>query len=222
MKLTVILTSYNRSRLVQKAVRSVLAQTDPNWRLIIQDDGSGMSTLGPLGSLADADHRITLREHPNVKNRLQVTRYAVLINEALPLVRSELVAYMCDNVEFNPAYVATVRDYFNQHPDTFAGYVYHERDMVNFMSGKRLGKASDFGHWDFTPPGTTFGAITAPRGLLDHSQVIHRLPTAVRWEEDISALKCGDGVFFERLIAAHGPIHPIAPGVVLSKEHLIK
>lgn len=218
MELTIILTSYSRPYFVQRAVESVINQTSKKWRLIIQEDGSGMSVIGPLSKLAQKHHRITMREHPNVTNRREVTRYAVLINEALPSVQSPLVAYMCDNVEYKPDYVESVIDFFTENPKVFSGYVLHERDWWDEHNRRRKGKASDFGAMDYTPPDE--GPIFEPLGRLDHSQVIHRLPTPCRWEEDISVLKYGDGVFFKRLVAEHGQIHPIRPGTVLSMEHL--
>lgn len=36
----VILTTYNRPRLIADAIRSVLQQSDPDWRLYVMDDGS--------------------------------------------------------------------------------------------------------------------------------------------------------------------------------------
>jgi hypothetical protein len=84
----------------------------------------------------------------------------------------------------------------------------------------RLGKASDFDHWDITPPVTM--PIVKPFGMLDHSQVFHRLPIAARWEEDRAAVKCGDGLFFQQLVNEHGAIMPIKTGEVLSMEHLFK
>ena len=218
MQLTIILTSYSRKNFVTRAVKSVLAQTNPNWRLIIQDDGSGQSVLYPLRRYAESDHRITLREHPNVTNRTAVTRYAVLINEVLTTING-LVGYMCDNVEYKPELVDSVLAFFEHHPEAFSGYVYHERDAWKPDGSKRLGKAEYYGHWNYTPPIT--GAISKPMGMLDHSQVFHRLPIAARWEENRSALKNGDGVFFERLIAEKGAIKAIRPGKVLTVEHLI-
>lgn len=56
---SVIIPTYNRAALVDDAIRSVLAQTYPNWELIVVDDGSTDDTpkvLVPYG----ADERITV------------------------------------------------------------------------------------------------------------------------------------------------------------------
>lgn len=218
MQLTVILTSWDRPHFVTRAIESMLAQTDHRWRLIIQDDDSAVSLQYKIDQYAYKDNRITLRRHV-VTNRTAVTRYAVLINEVLPTLTDGIVGYMCDNVEYKPEMVASVLSYFKVNPGAGAGYIYHERDWWS-KGGRKLGLASHLGHWDYTPP--LLRDIVEPMGMLDHSQVFHRLPVAARWDEDIAAVKCGDGLFFQKLILEHGPIRPIRPGKVLSVEHLFK
>jgi len=46
--ITIVLPVYGRSELLEPAVSSVLAQTSPNWRLLIADDGSDSVTQGFL------------------------------------------------------------------------------------------------------------------------------------------------------------------------------
>jgi hypothetical protein len=85
-----------------------------------------------------------------------------------------------------------------------------------------LGAASLARHWDFTPPNPHLAYNGNVAGILDHSQVFHRLPTSLRWMEDIKALKNGDGRYFNQLTEHFGAIYPIAKGQVLSMEHLFK
>jgi len=219
-EISIILTSYNRPLFVERAIQSVMAQTCPDWRLLILDDGSNGETLEVLHQFYD--ERITLKTRRVASHeRYASSRYALLINEALPKVTTPLVGYMCDNVEYASGMVEAVTRFFADNPAVFAGYVQHERDMWTEDGARRLGKASDFGHWDMTPP--VYDAVYHnAMGMLDHSQVFHRLPVSVTWEQDISAVKNGDGVFFNRMIKAHGPIYPIRAGNILSKEHLIK
>jgi spore maturation protein CgeD len=219
--LSIILTSYNRPLFVKRAIESILAQTSPLWRLVIQDDGSDAETVGIVMSYAQKNGRITASTRlVEPSERAAVTRYSMLINEVLPDVDTPLVGYMCDNVEYHPDMAANVISAFEQQPQMFAGYVLHRRDMWAVDGSKRLGDASDFGHWDQTPPypGYYYGDAA---GVLDHSQVFHRLPTACRWSEDIANVKKGDAVFFNQLIAHHGHIWPIRTDKVLSMEHLV-
>jgi glycosyltransferase involved in cell wall biosynthesis len=50
---SIILPTYNRAHLLPRAVDSVLAQTFPNWELIIWDDGSTDETTKVLSTYHD-------------------------------------------------------------------------------------------------------------------------------------------------------------------------
>ncbi len=59
---SVIIPTYNRSRMVQRAIRSVLNQTMPQFELIIVDDGSTDNTQDVLATYTDP--RISVYVHP--------------------------------------------------------------------------------------------------------------------------------------------------------------
>ena len=42
--ITIVLPVYGRSGLLREALESVYAQEDPDWRLLIADDGSDLQT----------------------------------------------------------------------------------------------------------------------------------------------------------------------------------
>jgi len=50
---SVIISTYNRAGIVQRCVRSCLAQTYPDFEVIVVDDGSTDDTVGQLRSIAD-------------------------------------------------------------------------------------------------------------------------------------------------------------------------
>ena len=60
---TVILPTYNRAATLPRAVSSVIAQNEPNFELIIIDDGSTDGTRAWLATLDDPRIRVTLSEH---------------------------------------------------------------------------------------------------------------------------------------------------------------
>lgn len=220
--LNIILTSFDRPKFIARTLDSLLAQTDDRWRCTVVDDGSGAETLDVLthyGSLGEERVNIILEGEPD--DREAASRYAVLINQELPRLTDGLVGYLCDNVEYDEELVATVLDWFETRPGVFGGYVTHQRDVWKRDGSTRLGTAAQFGHWDITPPEPGI-AIANAMGLLDHSQVFHRLPCAVRWDESRESVARGDGVFFNRLISKHGPLLAIAPGRPLTFEHLVK
>lgn len=50
---TIVIPTWNRATLVQQAVASVIAQTWPDWELIVVDDGSEDETVAILQGIAD-------------------------------------------------------------------------------------------------------------------------------------------------------------------------
>lgn len=58
LHVSVIIPTYNRALLVQKAINSVIRQTYPNWELIIVDDGSDDETEEIIATEYIIDNRI--------------------------------------------------------------------------------------------------------------------------------------------------------------------
>lgn len=63
-QITVIMTAYNTGHLVEKAVRSVLAQSHKNLELMVIDDASTDNTLAVLQALAKEDTRMRVFASP--------------------------------------------------------------------------------------------------------------------------------------------------------------
>jgi glycosyltransferase involved in cell wall biosynthesis len=96
----VLMPYYGDVSMMQDAVRSVIAQSDPNWRLTVVDDGNADGVPEWFAGLAD-DRVRYLRNERN----LGVTGN---FNRCLDLVEHELVMLMgCDDLML-PNYVATV------------------------------------------------------------------------------------------------------------------
>ncbi len=61
--ITIVIPTYNRKGLLQKAINSVLSQTYTNWELIIVDDGSTDDTSHLIKSLPDKRIRVIELPH---------------------------------------------------------------------------------------------------------------------------------------------------------------
>lgn len=217
--LNIILTSYNRPALLRRTLDSLYCQTSQDFRVYLQDDGSNKQTRRVIDEYKDA-FALTICNHaPSIDDRAGTTRYSVLINEILPTLTAGVVGYLCDNVEYHPYLVEVVLAWFERNPNRFSGYVTHRRDVFSADGRQRVGAAGDFGHWDELPP--VPGPIHSPDGLLDHSQVFHRLPIDLRWSEDPTHKARGDGEFFTRLAAEYGPIYQIHQ-TRMTTEHLLE
>jgi glycosyltransferase involved in cell wall biosynthesis len=68
---TVVIPTWNRERLVEKAVASVVAQTYGNWDLFVVDDGSTDDTVGRLNRLALPNVRVMRTAHLGHIGRLR-------------------------------------------------------------------------------------------------------------------------------------------------------
>ena len=64
-KVSVIMPAYNAEKYIEKAVRSILAQTWSNLEIIVVDDGSTDSTPELVRSIAQEDSRLKLLSVPN-------------------------------------------------------------------------------------------------------------------------------------------------------------
>lgn len=61
---SVIMPAYNGAATIARAIASVQTQDDPDWELIVVDDGSRDATRGIVGDLAAHDPRIRLLVQP--------------------------------------------------------------------------------------------------------------------------------------------------------------
>lgn len=62
-KVSVVIPAYNREWAIEKAVRSVLAQSYSNLEIVVVDDGSVDDTIATVRRLSEADVRVRLVQH---------------------------------------------------------------------------------------------------------------------------------------------------------------
>jgi hypothetical protein len=101
---TVVMATRNRAHLVGAAIASVVAQDDPDWELVVVDDGSTDATPSVLATAAAADPRI--RVVRNLKGSGSCGRAR---NSALPHVRGELIAFLDDDNTWRPDHLRRCR-----------------------------------------------------------------------------------------------------------------
>lgn len=190
MKHSVILSSFNRPRMVREAIASVLNQTRKNWQLIVTDDASNADTLTAIHESIKFDPRcVVLSKFPEDGPRPNGVRRAVdRINDAIQHVVGDIVHYLPDDDYF-------ALDRFVTFDEVFAD------ESVVVAYGMVEGRTLD---------GKLAGGIYHPdvgcdaMNRLDHNQVAHRssvfrtfgswtYPTRLGYET------CMDGEWFMRL-----------------------
>lgn len=92
-KVTVIMPAYNAEAYIGGAIRSVRAQGERDWELLVIDDGSGDGTWAAAVEAAGDDERIRLLKNPENMGA------AATRNRGLDLAQGEYVAFLdCDDL----------------------------------------------------------------------------------------------------------------------------
>lgn len=89
-KVSIITPTYNHEKFIGPCIESVLAQTYPDWEMIIVDDGSTDATAGIVEKYGN-DKRLKFLRH---KENYGKERLAETHNEALALTRGEFVTVL--------------------------------------------------------------------------------------------------------------------------------
>ena len=110
LSLDILLPFYGDSSLAKETIRSVLEQSDPDWRLLIFDDGQPDLDFGKwVASLHD--ERLLYERNP--VNLGANANY----RKALGRATSDLVVMMGADDRMLPGYVQAARRAFRRHPD---------------------------------------------------------------------------------------------------------
>lgn len=110
---SIIMPTYNRAWIIERAVRSVLAQTMADWELIVVDDGSTDNTPSVLGQICDPRVRVEYCQHRG---------QAAARNHGLAIADSPLIAYLDTDNVWHPEFL-----------EVMAGEL-RERDVLAYCS----------------------------------------------------------------------------------------
>jgi glycosyltransferase involved in cell wall biosynthesis len=120
MRHNVILTSYNRTYMLERAIESVLGQTEQDLSLWIIDDGSPQPTRDVIlkYKLQHSDKIIYIQTNKKDEDRKKVIDYADNINKALTLVPDKGYVYylVCDDF-YAPHHVEVLGKALDKRPD---------------------------------------------------------------------------------------------------------
>ena len=103
---TVMIPAFNEERVIERAVRGVLASSDVAVEVIVVDDGSRDDTAGVVARAFGDDPRVRLL-------RLENGGKARALNRALALARGEVVIALDADTQFEPATIARLARWFD-------------------------------------------------------------------------------------------------------------
>ncbi len=109
--ISVIICTYNRVRLLPRAVESLRQQTVTDWEAIIIDDGSVDNTPSYSATLLDIDNRFRYYRQEN--GGLTMAR-----NAGLDQARAPWITFLDSDDEYAPEHLELRLKYLQTHPNT--------------------------------------------------------------------------------------------------------
>ncbi len=124
MRITVVIPSYNRCATLARALRSVLAQTEPVMQVVVVDDGS-----------SDPSAAMVARDFPTVELIRQPNRgVSAARNRGIAAARGDWIALLDSDDAWLPHKIARVRDAVARHP----GFALYHSDEIWIRRGRRV------------------------------------------------------------------------------------
>jgi glycosyltransferase involved in cell wall biosynthesis len=207
---TIIMTSYNHARFIGPAIESVLAQTLPDWELLIVDDVSPDNSWEVITSFHDP--RITAIRHET--NRGGSAAY----NTAYARARGEFIACLdCDDM-FYPEKLQRQKEFFDSHPeiDICGTYITNIGTNDEQLEEKAATSANWFNvEWDPNDPASWIW-----QDRLCHSSAVVRKRAhdqIGRLDEDL--MYGPDWDFWIRALVAGAGFHVIAEPLTYYRRH---
>lgn len=106
---SIILPTFNRASLLERALSSVVAQSEPDWELLVADDGSTDDSWALLGRWQARERRIRRWRHPN-------RGQAASRNRMLALARGDWIGFLDSDDELHPSHLSTRRQAIEAQP----------------------------------------------------------------------------------------------------------
>jgi glycosyltransferase involved in cell wall biosynthesis len=108
---SIILPTYNRANLIERAVISILNQTFSNWELIIVDDGSTDNTFEVINNFLNDHQNIRYLKHSNRKLPLS-------LNAGITASAGEFISFLGSDDEYSEDYLSARVNYMKDNSDT--------------------------------------------------------------------------------------------------------
>lgn len=200
---TCILTSYNRTRLLDEAIQSIRTQTYTNLEIFVIDDGSPQTTRNIISKHANEDSRIIyIQTDKQDSQRKQVTDYAQNINTCLKQSTGEYIAYLtCDDIWY-PQHIELLANALTNDPNK--QIVYGKQKITRYNPNNHT--FTEVGIRDPQPDPLPQGACQVDHNSFMHTRVT--LALCPEWPIDIVHYGAGDAAYFQ-LLNQHWPHHKV-------------
>jgi glycosyltransferase involved in cell wall biosynthesis len=159
--ISVVIPTYNRVSLLQKAIASVIAQTYTNWELIVVDDGSTDNTAQLIKSLRDS--RIHILELPHSGH------IGNLFNAGVKAGTGEWIAFLASDDTWLPNKLELQLEVLNK---SGSRWTYSNFELVNEAGetiAPKAGRYHPISGWIIKQLLTTEAAVTMCSVMLQRS-----------------------------------------------------
>lgn len=211
MKILILLSYFDRPKLVRNALNSILNSTYKNWELVFGDDGS-KNPGEPIAREILKDHLDKIyfvNSYMTIAQKLKEgIRLGYYANREVLRSSADIVVTLCDDDELVLDYLENLSDYFEKEDCMYAYSKVHIYNPL-FQSSRSVSNLSNkYNQWD-TP--------INPLNKLDASQVAFRSDCFkkynIRFPETTLAeiypyLTSTDAGLFEQLWKTFGDCHP--------------
>jgi glycosyltransferase involved in cell wall biosynthesis len=138
-KVSVVLPTYNGSRYLRESIDSILAQSYPNWELILVDDCSSDETNAICRYYCSVDPRVSL-----ISNKRNL-RLPASLNRGFAASEGELLVWTSDDNRMLPEFMDTFVAAFNDDPGLALAYSDYEEidESGNVVGSVSLGDPCD-------------------------------------------------------------------------------
>lgn len=174
----------------------MLEQTYPNWELFIMDDASNEETIQEITRFL-GDERINYY-NSGIENedRHKTTRYATLINEAIPKTNGKYLSYLTDDTIYTPNRLRKM-----------VAYLEKNREVQIIYSSQKIIKINEQNKILIEKIRKTKGILSNAANIVDHCSVMHTKKIAEKvkhhfgsyWPDSPQFWHNGDAAFWTRL-----------------------
>lgn len=210
MKISCILTSYNRPKWLNHSLKSISDQTYRNFELLVFDDSTLFNIHDIIKQYAFPSVKVT---HNNVSasQRRAENRLGMNCNAGLKAASGDVVCFLCDDDYYFPGWFEACAKFFsdarNKDKDAAFGILIYSKDpeMTFPTGGKRR---------FFEVP------VRKPWGTLDHNQVVHRkFKYPFRWPVGMEHVTTTDGTYFDEIAKSGRLFYPIPEYAAVKRIH---
>lgn len=119
---SVIMPTYNRAYVIERAIRSVLGQSLTDFELIIIDDASTDDTAEVLSRYKDPRIHLIRRTKNHIAQYRQTGTLDHPRNDGLKVAKGKYISYLDDDDTYKTEFLKFMSSYLDAHPDVGLAY----------------------------------------------------------------------------------------------------